>query len=79
MENNKELWMYDCEFIWWDDYDIPYIKNNMKCIVAGYSFSDVVNRLEQWYGKDGIDELSIKIIDDTEGGVYEVEQVPSVK
>lgn len=74
MENkDKELWMYDCEFIWWDDYDTPFIKNNMKCIVAGHSFADVAYKLEQWYG-DGIDELSIKIMDNTEGGVYEIER-----
>lgn len=74
----RELFMYDCEFIWWDDYDVPFIKSNVKCIVAGYSFADVATKLDSWYG-DGIDDLSMKVIDDTDGGVYEIYKEPAAR
>jgi len=76
---NKELWMYDCEFTWWDDSDIPYIKRWVKCIVAGYSFKDVAEKIEYYYGMTAIDDLSMKIIDDTDSGIMEVsnERAPS--
>lgn len=69
---NKTLWMYDCEFTWWDDSDLPSKKKNIKCLVAGYSIADVVTTLTEWYGDERIDSLSIRIIDDTEYGIMEV-------
>ena len=69
---NKALWIYDCEFTWWDDGEIPYKKKNIKCLVAGYDLVDVVQRLTDWYGDGAIEDLSIKIIDDTENGIMEV-------
>lgn len=69
---SKTLWMYDCEFTWWDDGDLPYKKKNVKCLVAGYSIADVVTSLTEWYGDERIDSLSIRIIDDTENGIMEV-------
>ena len=69
---NEILWMYDCEFTWWDDGEIPYRKRNVKCLVAGYSLVDVVKRLAEWYGDSAIEDLSIKIIDNSENGIMEV-------
>ena len=66
---NKELWMYECELTWWDDAE-----KKVKCIVAGYSFADVTEKIERWYG-DSIENLFIKILDNTDGGVYEVSNV----
>ena len=39
---NKELWMYECELTWWDDAE-----KKVKCIVAGYSFADVTEKIER--------------------------------
>lgn len=66
---NKELWMHECELTWWDG-----VEKKVKCIVAGYSFADVAEKIERWYG-DSIDNLFIKVLDDTDGGVYEVSNV----
>lgn len=69
---NKVLWMYDCEFIWWDDGEIPYEKKYVKCLVAGYSLTDVVDKICQWYGNTAIEDISIKIIDETEEGIMHI-------
>lgn len=53
---------------------IYLLKKKVKCIVAGYSFADVAEKIECWYG-DAIDSLFIKVLDDTDGGVYEVSNV----
>lgn len=71
---NKELWMHECELTWWDDIENLPVEKKVKCIVAGYSFADVAEKIERWYG-DSIDNLFIKVLDDTDGGVYEVSNV----
>lgn len=71
---NKELWMHECELTWWDDIENLPIEKKVKCIVAGYSFADVTEKIERWYG-DSIENLFIKILDNTDGGVYEVSNV----
>lgn len=69
---SKELWMYNCEFTWWDDNDYYGSKKQVKCVVAAYDLVDVVYKLTSRYGDDQIENLSIEIIDDTDGGIMEV-------
>ena len=68
---SKELLMYNCEFTWWDDTAYPG-ERQVKCVVAGYSLTDAVQRVASCYGDDQIENLSIEVIDDTECGVMEV-------
>lgn len=77
--SNRELWMYDCELVWWDDGDEIFKKKIVKCLVAGDSNTNVMEKLENWYGKDNIDEISIKIIDETEYGIMEISNEDFVK
>ena len=65
---NNELWFYNVEFIYYEDLD----KTHTKCIVAGYSFADVVGKIENFYGEDCIENISAELIDETEHGIYEV-------
>lgn len=69
---SKELWMYNCEFTWWDDSDYYGNKKQVKCVVAGYDLVDVVHKLTSYYGDDQIESLSIEIIDNTDSGIMEV-------
>ena len=69
---SKELWMYNCEFTWWDDNDYYGKKKQIKCVVAAYDLVDVVRKLTSRYGDDQIENLSIEIIDNTDCGIMEV-------
>ena len=82
---DRELWMYNCEFSWWSGINanavlgLPIKKEDIKCIVAAYSFVDAINKITGYYGEETIDNISIEVIENTDGGIMEVSKELIVK
>lgn len=81
---DRVLWMYNCEFSCWSGLTsaalgLPIKKDNIKCIVAAYSFVDAIDKIVGYYGEEAIDNISIEVIEDTDGGIMEVSKDLVVK
>lgn len=60
-------WMYSYEVVFLRNEDV----REAKGIVSGYSFKEVMMKLERYYGADNIYQSAVMIINNSDGGVYE--------
>ena len=64
-----EVWYYQYEVVLWDSDKCK--EENVTGIVPGTSFSDVVQKLESFYGNEILNITTLKAV--SEGEVFEFE------
>ena len=65
----EEVWYYQYKVVLWDS--VKCKEEIVTCIVPGTSFSDVVRKLENFYGNDILNITTLKAV--FEGEVFEFE------
>lgn len=58
-----ELWYFIFDVKYYDDYDDNYEKCHERGVICAENKSAVLERLEQWYGKDNIYDMRIYDVD----------------
>lgn len=74
MKTNDTVWFYNVEFTYFDEESLPCQFKNIKLLVAGTSFEDVIRKINYYYSDECITNISAEIINDTEDGVQVISE-----